>query len=195
MNGTWSGSPTNYAYQWEECDSTDCIDVAAATAATYVPHDADVGHSLRVEVRATNNIGTSAIAYSAKTDVVSDASSGGTLGPTVPGALLDPGATGYIVLSGRYQVSGPITLTQLSGYTSGGSQVSHLRAVVYADNNGEPGNLITTSSEVTIAAHQVRGLGRLRALPTGHDQRGRLLARLLVRRLPQHPQLHDQSRE
>ena len=53
-------------------------------------------------------------------------SSGGTLGPTVPGALLDPGATGYIVLSGRYQVSGPITLTQLSGYTSGGSQVSHL---------------------------------------------------------------------
>ena len=31
-NGSWTGSPTGYAYQWQRCtSSTSCVDIASAT--------------------------------------------------------------------------------------------------------------------------------------------------------------------
>ena len=58
--GTWTGSPTSFAYQWQRCDidATGCFDVAGATARTYSVRDADLGFRLRVEVRATNSSGS-----------------------------------------------------------------------------------------------------------------------------------------
>src|SRR4051794_8942805 len=49
-NGTWSGSPTDFTYKWQRCNSggTGCADVAGATSKTYKLVAADVDHTVRV---------------------------------------------------------------------------------------------------------------------------------------------------
>ena len=44
-NGTWSGSPTSFAYQWRDCGTggAGCVDVAGATGSSYVLQASDVG--------------------------------------------------------------------------------------------------------------------------------------------------------
>ncbi|MGH2999214.1 MAG: hypothetical protein ACRDNM_07920, partial [Gaiellaceae bacterium] len=85
--GTWSNSPTSYAYSWGRCDANgdNCAAISGATANTYSAQSADVGHSLRVTVTATNADG-SADATSAPTAVVSSASApANTQAPTISG--------------------------------------------------------------------------------------------------------------
>ncbi len=55
-NGTWTGSPTSYAYQWQYCETVEnqCGDLAGATSSTYTPTAADVGRYIRVRVIAKN---------------------------------------------------------------------------------------------------------------------------------------------
>ena len=70
--GSWSGYPAPvYAYQWQDCNAAgeSCTAINGATAATYTPVAADVGHTLRVEVTASNSVG-SGKATSAQTAVV-----------------------------------------------------------------------------------------------------------------------------
>jgi hypothetical protein len=58
--GSWSGQPTKFAYQWEDCNTKGvaCSAIKGATAGTFRLRAADVGHTLRVYVRATNSAGT-----------------------------------------------------------------------------------------------------------------------------------------
>jgi hypothetical protein len=60
--GTWSGSPTTYAYEWRRCDASgdrcDRIRDVVANLSTYVLTNDDVGHTLRVYVSASNAAGT-----------------------------------------------------------------------------------------------------------------------------------------
>jgi hypothetical protein len=60
--GSWIGYPTSYTYtyQWQECDAAggSCTAIGGATAATYTPVAAEVGHTLRVEVTASNEVGS-----------------------------------------------------------------------------------------------------------------------------------------
>jgi hypothetical protein len=58
--GTWTGSPTSYAYAWFRCDATGkaCTAIAGATGASYKPVAGDAGSTLRVSVSATNAYGT-----------------------------------------------------------------------------------------------------------------------------------------
>jgi outer membrane protein assembly factor BamB len=60
--GIWSGLPSAYAYQWEQCNSAgdNCADVPGATGASYVPGPEADGATLRVKVTATNSVGSSA---------------------------------------------------------------------------------------------------------------------------------------
>lgn len=59
-NGSWTGSPTDYSYQWQRCtSSTSCADIIDATENTYIARSADVGHTLRAVVTATNADGLS----------------------------------------------------------------------------------------------------------------------------------------
>jgi hypothetical protein len=65
--GSWSTSAT-FTYQWLRCSATftDCVDIAGATAATYSPVTADVGHVLAARVTATNAAGSAAALSSGK---------------------------------------------------------------------------------------------------------------------------------
>ena len=60
--GTWTGSPTSFAFQWQRCDvdSLTCANVIGATGRTYGVRIADLGFRLRVEVtaRTDNRAGT-----------------------------------------------------------------------------------------------------------------------------------------
>jgi hypothetical protein len=58
--GTWSGTPTSYAYQWQRCDidALNCFGVSGATGKTYGVRDADTGYRLAVVVTATNSKGS-----------------------------------------------------------------------------------------------------------------------------------------
>jgi subtilisin family serine protease len=72
--GTWGGSPTAYAYQWQRCDSSggNCAGLAGATASSYLVQTADVDSTLVAVVTASNSAG-SASAASAPTAVVTTA--------------------------------------------------------------------------------------------------------------------------
>src|ERR671934_2549650 len=61
QNGLWTNSPTSFSYQWQRCntDGSSCVDIATATKKTYVLVAADVDHTVRVVVTATNADGHS----------------------------------------------------------------------------------------------------------------------------------------
>ncbi|MBE2178878.1 MAG: LamG domain-containing protein [Chthoniobacterales bacterium] len=65
--GTWTGSPTAFAYQWQRSDDGEggWSNIEGATSSTYLPTtEDDEGKYLRVAVVATNANGPSAAAYS-----------------------------------------------------------------------------------------------------------------------------------
>jgi hypothetical protein len=73
--GSWSGSqPISFVYQWRRCDQHGggCLDIAGAGGRTYLLKQADLGHTLRVQVTARNSVGFSTVT-SAPTAVISAA--------------------------------------------------------------------------------------------------------------------------
>ncbi len=59
--GSWSvPGPATYTYQWQRCDAqgANCVDIPGASGDTYTPSADDVGHTLRAEVTATNDAGS-----------------------------------------------------------------------------------------------------------------------------------------
>ena len=89
-NGTWTNSPTSFAYQWLRCNAggNSCASVANGTQKTYTLVGADAGRTMRVRVTATNADG-SASAQSDQTTVVAPATSTAaprnTIAPTISG--------------------------------------------------------------------------------------------------------------
>ena len=73
-DGTWSNSPTAFAYQWLRCnaDGNGCKSVDKATLKTYTLTKGDARHAMRISVTATNAEGSTP-AQSAQTTAVTDA--------------------------------------------------------------------------------------------------------------------------
>jgi hypothetical protein len=57
--GTWSGAPISYAYQWQRCTPA-CVDIAGATSSSYTLVRSDAGARIRVVVTAGNADGHTA---------------------------------------------------------------------------------------------------------------------------------------
>jgi hypothetical protein len=89
-SGTWTGSPTSYAYQWEDCNSVgeSCSTIAGATSATYKLGSGDVGHTVRVVVSASN-AGGSTKASSVATAAVVPLPPSNTVLPSVSGLVVE----------------------------------------------------------------------------------------------------------
>jgi len=73
-NGTWTGTPTSYSYQWQRSATSGGVytNIASATSNTYVVSDTDVGYFIKAAVVATNGVGSSSAALSVETSAVTD---------------------------------------------------------------------------------------------------------------------------
>jgi hypothetical protein len=76
-NGSWSGSPTSYAYAWEDCNSSgaSCTKISNATASTYTLASSDVGDTIRSVVTASNASGSGSASSGQTAAVTSSGSS------------------------------------------------------------------------------------------------------------------------
>jgi alpha-tubulin suppressor-like RCC1 family protein len=70
-NGSWSPTPTDYAYQWERCDTAgnNCGAITGAAAQAYTLGANDIGSTIRVQETASD-AGGSASAASAPTAII-----------------------------------------------------------------------------------------------------------------------------
>jgi hypothetical protein len=70
-NGSWSGSPTGYAYQWQDCNALGegCANIEGTTSSSYVPTALNVGGTARIRVTASN-LGGATSATSPATPVI-----------------------------------------------------------------------------------------------------------------------------
>jgi hypothetical protein len=106
-SGSWTGSPTSYAYKWEDCSSSgaSCTSVSGATSNSYVLASGDVGHTMRGVVTATNG-GGSTVATAVQTAVVTNSSQActTTIGAQSMATVISNAAAGSTVClnSGSY---------------------------------------------------------------------------------------------
>ena len=70
-SGSWTGQPSSYAYQWQNCNTLGegCANIGGATASTHKLSSGDVGHKMQVLVTAKASSGT-ATATSTQTAVI-----------------------------------------------------------------------------------------------------------------------------
>jgi hypothetical protein len=171
-NGTWSNSPTSFAYQWLRCNGggNSCVAVANGTQQTYTLVGADAGHTMRVKVTATNADGSSS-AQSAQTAVVapltSSAAPKNTSPPTISGTskvgqtlTASPGSWSGNPTSFAYQWQDcnldAVVCTEIAGATGTtyGVRLSdlgfRLRVVVTAKN--AKGSTTATSAPTDVVA-------------------------------------------
>lgn len=60
--GGWANLPTSYTYQWKICfGKIECFSISEATKSTYTVAKSDGGHTLEVEVTATNSRGSKTV--------------------------------------------------------------------------------------------------------------------------------------
>jgi hypothetical protein len=87
-NGSWSGTPTAFEYQWEDCNTVGaaCAAIGAATSSSYRLAARDVGYSLRVIVKASNAAGSA--------DTSSDHTATVTPPPPAPANSAPPSVSG-----------------------------------------------------------------------------------------------------
>lgn len=86
--GAWSGSPTGYTYQWQDCNvfGEGCVSIAGAKASSYTLTAGDVGGTVRVVVTATNAGGSTSANSAATAEVLSPAAPSNTALPMVSGS-------------------------------------------------------------------------------------------------------------
>lgn len=75
-NGSWTGSPNTFAYQW----NSDGTPIGGATSINYTPVSGDIGHVLTLTVTATNSTGDSSPATSAGSPTVAASLGGQAVG-------------------------------------------------------------------------------------------------------------------
>ena len=156
-NGTWTNTPTSFAYQWQRCDNAgaNCTNIAGATNSAYTLVSADVAKTLRAIVTATNASGSTP-ATSAQSAVV-QALPTTSFGKTSVGALTHALGGNYLEASGRYTLASSSSVTKLSAYLQGGGSATSMRAVIYTDSSSQPSAFVAVSQAVTIAAGQAAG--------------------------------------
>jgi len=164
--GGWSGSePISYAYQWRRCDAAgaSCVDVAGATATSYVLVGDDVGSTIRLKVIASNEAGSSE-ASSEQTAVVA----AGTTSGTSTFSVLAMGDDGYVDVAGAtYPPRGTPRvhgwkLAQVSrGFVSGTYAVE--TALLRFDTSGLPDDATITSVKLRLFV-TAKGDGDARSL-------------------------------
>ena len=140
-NGSWTNSPTAFAYQWLDCDASgaSCASISGATTSSYTLVSGDVGHTIRVAVTASN-AGGSGVATSVQTATVAAS------------VATPPSNTALPALSGSAQQGQ--TLTTSTGTWTGTAPLSFAYAWADCDASGNNCSAISgaTGSSYTLQA-------------------------------------------
>ncbi|MDQ6807066.1 MAG: hypothetical protein M3065_19380, partial [Actinomycetota bacterium] len=184
IQGSYTHSPTSFAYQWQDCDTTgaSCSAIAGATGQSYTLTGSDVGHTIRVQETASNAGGASALVSSAQTVVVKAAST------MVPVSSSPPSISGSAVQGHRLtEKHGSYThsptsfayrwqrcdakgngCTAISGatgqrYTLSGADVSHrIRVREIASNAAGTGGAVSSKPTALVSSNHAPALTRYR---------------------------------
>jgi len=115
-DGSWSGSPSSYTYQWKRASTSGGTysNISSATNSTYVLTDADIDKYIKVSVIATNGIGASSAELSAASSIVADLPD--SIVPTVTTSVST--ATGFTFTISNYSASYTYVLTTSKGSVS-----------------------------------------------------------------------------
>jgi Ig domain of plant-specific actin-binding protein len=175
-NGSWTNSPTSFAYAWQRCDNSggSCAAIAGATSKQYTLTSADVNQRIRVQVTATNSSG-SGTAASRPTNTVQATGQApkNTSAPTISGTQKEGSV--LTVDKGGWSGTNPITFAyqwqrcdatggncaNIAGatstsYTATSADVANvLRVNVIATNS--QGSTAATSQETGIIAPAATG--------------------------------------
>ena len=172
-DGSWTNSPTAFAYQWQDCDpaGANCASIAGATTSGYTLGSGDVGHTIRVVVIASNPGGQGAATAGQTATVTASASTppANTALPVISGTAQQgqrlttsdgswtnsPTAFAY-----QWQDCDPagancasIAGATTSGYTLGSGDVGHtIRVVVIASNPGGSSAATSAATAIVVAS-------------------------------------------
>ncbi len=109
--GTWTGlTPIKTTFQWQSCSGEVCTNIEGATGEKYTATAANLGHSLRVAVTASNAAGEATV-YSAPTAPIEAVKPANAVAPSITGTDQDgrvltaePGQwTGTVPINYSYQ--------------------------------------------------------------------------------------------
>ncbi|MFL5912917.1 MAG: LamG-like jellyroll fold domain-containing protein, partial [Gaiellaceae bacterium] len=188
-NGTWSGTPGTYTYQWQSCDTAgpNCSNIGGATSQTYTLGPSDVGNTIRVAITSANSAG-SASATSTQTSAVAAQPPANTAAPTISGTATDgqtltasPGTwTGNPTYAYQWQDCGTAgnncsDIPNATGqtYTLASSDVGHtIRVNVTGTNSG---GSVTAGSQPTAVVQGVPPSNTAAPSITGTAQDGQTL--------------------
>ncbi len=168
--GTWTGSPTSYTYQWQDCYALGmgCLSISGANASSYKLTASDVESTIRVVVTASNAAGHDE-ATSAATGTVEPPAPKNTAAPAISGSAAEGetlqastgtwsgNPTSYTYQWESCKASGAKSCTAIGGATTGtraltSSDVGHtLRVVVKATNAGGSGEATSEATSVVTA--------------------------------------------
>jgi hypothetical protein len=129
-HGGWANEPTDYGYQWEDCDvnGNACQPIPGANAQSYLLAASDVGHTIVVQETAANAAGTGDPASSAPTTAVQPSPSGSTPTTVTPPSVVPAQVP---VSRSRPAISGPATvgrrLSSTDGTWAGTAPISYRR--------------------------------------------------------------------
>ncbi len=165
-HGSWTGSPTSFSYQWQDCDASgeNCTDVAGdGTGGTYTLTAADVGHTLRVVEVASNGAGAGEPATSTATAVVIAAAVGTPPAPTIavpansaPPIIAGGAVVGQTLTAGPGAWSNSPTSYTYQWYRCSGAgclAISGATLQAYTPTSADVGDTL----EVAECAHNVAG--------------------------------------
>ncbi len=167
-SGKWSGTePISYVYEWLRCNTegAECTQAAAPSALPlYDAAGADVGHTLRVKVIATNLSGKGE-AESAPTAIVSGVGPSNALAPTVLG--LDITGQTLTATEGLWTGTEPISYSfRWQQCSKAGTECEDIAGETkssYVLRNGDAGHTI----RVVVTAENVAGSAEKESAVTG----------------------------
>ena len=179
-NGSWTSSPTSFAYRWEDCNSSggSCSSISGATSPSYTLTGGDVGHAIRSVVSASN-AGGSGSGTSAPTAVVTASAPAAPANTSAPVVSGQTGQGDTLTTSNGSWSNGPTSFayrwedcnssggscSSISGatsssYTLGSSDVGHtIVAVVTATNAGGSGSASSAATGVVTSSGSGGGGG------------------------------------